>query len=116
MQLINEGVSAQFSVQLKDLGSWEAAQSMIGAYLDRYISGSAVAKISVKEGVFAVDVTSLALNGGPLEESVLAEASRWISGALNNLKASDGPAGATKARIKQLQVKGGAMTISVGPA
>jgi hypothetical protein len=116
MQLVDDGVSAQFSLQLKDLGSWEAARGMIGSYLDRYISGSAAAKISVEEGVYGVDVTSLALNGGPLEDSVLTEASRWISGALNNLKVSDGPAGATKARIKKLLVKGGAMTISVGPA
>lgn len=114
-KLGDDGISAQFSLQLKDLGSWEAAKGMIGQYLDRYISGSAAMKVSVKDGVFAVDVNSLALNGGPLEDSVLAEASRWISGALNNLKASDGPAGATKARIKGLQIKGGAMTVVVGP-
>ncbi|MEY4668534.1 MAG: hypothetical protein RL518_1233 [Pseudomonadota bacterium] len=84
VELQGDSVAATFSFPLKALGDWEAAKPIIGDYLNRYVTGSARAAVSVSAGVASITFSELVLNGQVFDGDALKEASEWVSGFLNS--------------------------------
>lgn len=110
VELKGSEIASTFSFPLKALGEWEAAKPIIGDYLNRFVSGSATAQVSINDGVTEIKFTGLTLNGQVFDGDSLLEASEWVSGFANS-GASSEEEKARRARIESVKVENGAVTV-----
>jgi hypothetical protein len=114
VELQGDAVGATFSFPLNALGQWEAAKPIIGDYLNRYATGSAKAKVSVTDGVAAVTLESLVLNGQVFDGDALKEASEWVTGYVNS-EGEDPKERRERARIQSARIENGSALVRVRP-
>jgi hypothetical protein len=112
IELQGDTVSGTFSFPMKALGEWQAARIFIGDLLDRYVTGTAKAKLSVQDGVGSVTFESLALNGKVFDGDSLKEANEWVSGFLNSGE-NNGEEGLRLSRISSLKIVDGSVQMVV---
>lgn len=112
IELQGDTVSGTFSFPMKALGEWQAARIFIGDLLNRYITGSAKAKLSVQDGTGSVVFESLTLNGKVFDGDSLKEANEWVSGFLNSGQAN-GEEGIQVTRISSLKIVDGSVQMVV---
>ncbi len=110
--LKGDTVSGTFSFPMRALGEWQAARIFIGDLLDRYLTGTAKAKVNVRDGVGSVTFESLTLNGKVFDGDSLKEANEWVSGFLNS-GGKDGDEGLRLTRISSLQIVDGTVKMVV---
>jgi hypothetical protein len=114
VELQGDSVVARFSFPMSALGEWRAARIFIGDLLERYVTGSAQAKVGVQDGVYSVNFESLTLNGQVFDGDSMKEASEWVTGFLNSQGEGDGKA-LLMGRISSLKVVDGTLHIGVRP-
>ena len=112
LDLRGDIAQATFSFPLTALGEWQAAQPIVGDYLNRYVSGTAQARVTVTDGVAAVTFTDLTLNGQVFDGDALKEASEWVSGFANSLGVD--PSGhKERSRIGSARIENGTVVVRV---
>lgn len=114
VELQGDSVAATFSFPLRALGEWQAARPIIGDYLDRYVTGSARAKLSVTDGIATVTFDELVLNGQVFDGDAVKEASEWVSGFVNS-QGGSAEAQKARARIESARVENGIAVVKVRP-
>lgn len=114
IELQRDSVSTNFSFPLKTLGEWESARPIIGDLLNRYVAGTARAKVGIINGVVSVTLTSLVLNGQVFDGDALKEASEWVTGSLNSESNADTLN--KRERIQLARIENGAVVVTVTPA
>lgn len=114
---VGDAVLAQFSFRMSDVGDWQTSRWLIGAYLDRYVNGTAEANVLIENGATRVTLRALTLNGRKFEDAALKGASKWVSGALDSaLRASaqdDAMKASLLARVDRVWVADGVVHIRV---
>jgi hypothetical protein len=112
VELQGDSVASTFSFPLRALGEWQAARPIIGDYLDRYVTGSARAKLSMTNGIATVTFAELVLNGEVFDGDALKEASEWVSGFVNS-QGGSAEAQGMRSRIQSASVRDGVVVIRV---
>lgn len=112
VELQGDSSVATFSFPLRALGEWEAARPIIGDYLDRYVTGSARAKVSATDGIATVTFDELVLNGQVFDGDALKEASEWVSGFVNS-QAGSAEAQRMRSRLQSASVRNGVVVFRV---
>lgn len=114
---VGDAVLAQFSFRMSDVGDWQTSRWLIGAYLDRYVNGTAEANVLIENGATRVTLRALTLNGRKFEDAALKGASKWVSGALDSaLRASaqdDAMKASLLARVDRVWVADGVVHIRI---
>lgn len=114
VELHGDVMASTFSFPLRALGEWQAARWIIADYLDRYVTGSARAKLSVTDGIATVTFDELVLNGQVFDGDALKEASEWVSGFVNS-QGGSAESQRSRARIASARVENGSAVVKVRP-
>jgi hypothetical protein len=114
VELQGDSFVASFSFPMSALGEWRAARVIIGDLLQRYVTGSAKAKVSAQDGIYSVDFEGLTLNGQVFDGDSMKEASEWVTGFVNSQGEGDDK-GLFMGRISSLKVVDGALHVGVRP-
>jgi hypothetical protein len=105
-------MASTFSFPLRALGEWEAARWIIADYLDRYVTGSARAKLSVTDGIATVTFDELVLNGQVFDGDARKEASEWVSGFVNS-QGGSADAQRQRSRIQSAGIRDGVVAVRI---
>ena len=103
-----------FSFPLTALGEWGSARWIIADKLNRYLSGTSRVKALIDNGVVAVTVEDLTLNGQVFDGDSLKEATEYISGFVTSLK-DDQTARGFLDRIGSLRIQNGEALVRIRP-
>jgi len=112
VELQNDAVAATFSFPLSAMGQWDAAKPIIGDFMDRYVTGSARAQVTVTDGVAAITLDNLVLNGQFFDGDALKEASEWVTGFANS-QGDDPSEQKRRARVQSVQIQSGTVVVRV---
>jgi len=110
----NDTVAGTFSFPMTALGDWSTARPIVGDALNRYITGSARAKVTVINGAADVALENLVLNGQVFDGDALKEANEWVSGFLNS-EGNDEKAAQQRARIESATIANGEVVVVIKP-
>jgi len=108
-------LATQFSIPLRELGSWQAAAPFIRDLLDRHLTGSATASVQVDEGVIMISMRSLTLNHSDFDSDALKEATEWVTGFARSLTDDSAPSEVLR-RISELRIREGKIFVTVTPS
>lgn len=114
VELKSDSVAGTFSFSLRALGEWQAARPILGDIINRYVTGSAEASVSVDAGVASVTFANLTLNGQVFDGDSLKEANEWVSGFLNSLEGEESGSRALS-RVGSLRVRNGEILVALRP-
>jgi len=114
VELQNDAVATTFSFPLSAMGEWDAAKPIIGDFMNRYVTGSAHAQLSVTDGVAAITLDNLVLNGQVFDGDALKEASEWVTGFANS-QGDDPSEQKRRARFQSVRIQNGVAVVRVKP-
>jgi hypothetical protein len=114
VELQDDTVATTFSFPLSAMGPWDSAKPIIGDFMNRYVIGSARAKVSVTDGVASVVFDSLTLNGQVFDGDALKEASEWVTGFANS-QGDDPGEQKRRARVQSVRIQSGLAVVRVKP-
>lgn len=112
VELQGDAVAGTFSFPMTALGEWGASRWIIGDMLNRYVTGTAKARLQVDDGRAAITFENLTLNGQVFDGDALKEANEWVSGFVNGLK-SDGTDKSFLDRVGSLRIQNGEALLRV---